>query len=218
MVLLGIGAVWVGKHAPVPSNHPSAAQLARERKAELAYRALQRRIRAGERRRRALERARVRWARGANRICGSIVRADRAALRRVERTTSLAEAFDILSTAEAQGRGVMDKLAALPRPRGRTGRRVRSMLDLYEKAFAYDQAASRGRRPVRVASALPEHARRPHSRQPVPATAERGHAGRDRLLAPDPRGRVLELRVARREPDPAQLLRERVDHPARGRA
>ena len=35
----------------------------------------------------------------------------------------------------------MDKLAALPRPRGRTGRRVRSMLDLYEKTFALDQAA-----------------------------------------------------------------------------
>src|SRR5205809_7564701 len=97
MVLLGIGAVWVGKHAPVPSNHPSLSQLARERKAELAYRALQKRIRAGARRRRALERARARWARRANGICGSVARADLAALRRIKRTTSRAEALDILS-------------------------------------------------------------------------------------------------------------------------
>jgi hypothetical protein len=133
MVLLGVGAVWVGKHAPVPSNHPSAAQLARERKAELAYRALQKRIRVGARR--------VRWARRANRICGSVARADLAALRRIKRTTSRAEALDILSTIEVQGRSVLNRLEALQPPPGRTARRVRSLLDLYEKTFALDEAA-----------------------------------------------------------------------------
>jgi hypothetical protein len=141
MVLLGVGAVWVGKHAPVPSNHPSAAQLARERRAELAYRALQRRIRVGARRARARERARIRWAHRANRICGSVARADWAALRRIGRTTSQAEALDILSRIEVQGRSVLDKLEALPRPPGRTARRVKRMFDLYEKTFALDQAA-----------------------------------------------------------------------------
>jgi hypothetical protein len=141
MVLLGVGAVWVGKHAPVPSNHPSAAQLARERKAELAYRALRKRIAVNARRSRALARARVRWARRANNICRSVVRTDRAALRRVERTTSLAEALDILGRAEVQGRSVMARLEALQPPPGRTARRVKRMLDLYDKAFALDQAA-----------------------------------------------------------------------------
>jgi hypothetical protein len=141
MVLLGIGAVWVGKHAPVPSNHPSASQLARERQAELAYRALQKRIRAGARRARARERARIRWAHRANRICGSVARADLAALRRVARTTSRAEVLAILSRIEVQGRSVLDKLEALPRPPGRTARRVRRMFDLYEKTFALDQSA-----------------------------------------------------------------------------
>jgi hypothetical protein len=141
MVLLGIGAVWVGKHAPVPSNHPSASQLARERRAEIAYRALQKRIRADARRARARERARVRWVRRANRICGSVARADFAALRRVARTASQAEALDILSRIEVQGRSVLDKLEALPRPPGRTARRVRRMFDLYEKTFALDRSA-----------------------------------------------------------------------------
>jgi hypothetical protein len=141
MVLLGVGAVWVGKHAPVPSNHPSPAQLARERKAELAYRALQKRIRAGARRRSARERARARWARRANRICGSVARADLAALRRIKRTTSRAAALDILSTIEVQGRSVLGRLEALQAPPGRTARRVRSLLDLYEKTFALDEAA-----------------------------------------------------------------------------
>jgi hypothetical protein len=141
MVLLGVGAVWVGKHAPVPSNHPSAAQLARERKAELAYRALQMRIRVGARRARARERARIRWAHRANRICRSVTRADWAALRRIGRTTSQAEALHILSRIEVQGRSVLDKLEALSRPPGRTARRVKRMFDLYEKTFALDQAA-----------------------------------------------------------------------------
>jgi hypothetical protein len=141
MVLLGIGAVWVGKHGPVPSNHPTASQLARERKAEIAYRALQKRIRADARRARARDRARVRWVRRANRICGSVARADLAALRRVARTTSQAEALDILSRIEVQGRSVLDKLEAVPRPPGRTARRVGRMFDLYEKTFALDQSA-----------------------------------------------------------------------------
>jgi hypothetical protein len=141
VVLLGVGAVWVGKHAPVPSNHPSASQLARERKAELVYRALQKRIAVNARRSRARERARARWARGANRICRSVVRADRAALGRIRRTTSRAEALDILGRVEVQGLTVMRKLEALSRPPGRTGRRVRRMLELYDKAFALDRAA-----------------------------------------------------------------------------
>src|SRR5437868_3015726 len=136
MVLLGIGAVWVGKHAPVPSNHPSAAQLARERKAEIVYRALQKRIAVDARRSMARARARARWARRANRICGSVVRTDRAALGRIRRTTSRAQALDLLGRVEVRGRTVMRQLEALPRPPGRTGRRVRLMLDLYDKAFA----------------------------------------------------------------------------------
>jgi hypothetical protein len=141
MVLLGLGAVWVGKHAPVPSNHPSAAQLARERRAELAYRALQRRIRVGARRARARERGRIRWTHRANRICRSVTRADWAALRRIGRTTSQAEALGTLSRIEVEGRSVLDQLEALPRPPGRTARRVKRMFDLYEKTFALDQAA-----------------------------------------------------------------------------
>jgi hypothetical protein len=140
-VLLGVGAVWVGKHAPVPSNHPSAAQLARVRKAEFAYRALQERIRVDARRAKARERARIRWAHRANRICRSVTRADLAALRRVSRTTSRAEVLAILSRIELQGRSVLDQLEALPPPPGRTARRVRRMLDLYEKTFALDQSA-----------------------------------------------------------------------------
>jgi hypothetical protein len=141
MVLLGVGAVWVGKHAPVPSNHPSAAQLARARKAEVAYRALRKRIATGARRAKARERARARWAHRANRICGSVARGELAALRRIGQTTSRAEVVDILSRVEAEGRRVLDKLEALPPPPGRTARRVQSMLLLYEKTFALDLSA-----------------------------------------------------------------------------
>jgi len=141
MILLGVGAVWVGKHAPVPSNHPSASQLARERKLELAYHALQKRITASARRRRALERARVRWARRANRICGSVAQANWAVLRRATQTTSRAEALDILSSVEVRGRRVLDELEALQPPPGRTARRVRRMLALYEKTYALDREA-----------------------------------------------------------------------------
>jgi len=141
MVLLGVGAVWVGKHAPVPSNHPSAAQLARAREAEIVYRALQQRIRVSARRARARERARALWARRANRICGPVARADWVALRRIGSTTSRGDALDILSTIEVQGRGVLDRLEALPRPPGRAARRIKYLLGLYEKTFALDQAA-----------------------------------------------------------------------------
>ena len=141
MALLGLGAVWVGKHAPVPSNHPSASQLARDRKLELAYNALQRRIGASARRRRALDRARNRWAHRANRICGSVARANWAALRRAAQTKSRAQALDVLSTVEVRGRSVLDELEALRPPPGRTGRRVRRMLGLYEKTYALDREA-----------------------------------------------------------------------------
>jgi hypothetical protein len=151
MVLLGVGAVWVGKHARVPSNRPTASQLARDRRLELAYRALKVRLGIGARRARALARARNRWAHRANRICGSVARADRAALRRINRAHSAAEILDILARAEVAGRTVLDKLEALPRPPGRAGVRVRRMLALYEKAYALDQEAfaaiRRGDRP-----------------------------------------------------------------------
>jgi hypothetical protein len=151
MVLLGVGAVWVGKHAPVPSNRPTASQLARDRKLELAYRALQVRIGTKARRARALARARNRWARRANRICGSVTRADVAALRRLNRAHSAAEILDILARAEVAGRTVLDKLEALRPPPGRAGVRVRRMLSLYERAYSLDQEAfaaiRRGDRP-----------------------------------------------------------------------
>jgi hypothetical protein len=141
VVLLGVGAVWVGKHAPVPSNHPSASQLARNRKLERVNRALGRRLRAQARRARQLERARRLWARRANRICGSVARADRAALGRITRAKSAPEILDILSSVEATGRRVLDELEALPPPPGRAAVRVRRMLSLYEKTYALDQAA-----------------------------------------------------------------------------
>jgi hypothetical protein len=141
MVLLGIGAVWVGKHAPVPSNRPTASELARNRRLELAYHALQVRLDVRARRARALARARHRWAHRANRICGSVARTDLAALRRINRAHSTAEVLDILARAEVAGRTVLDKLEALPRPPGRAGVRVRRMLGLYEKAYALDQEA-----------------------------------------------------------------------------
>ena len=141
VILLGVGAVWIGKHAPVPSNHPSASELARDRKLERANGTLTRRLRARARRARQLERARRLWARRANRICGSVARADRAALGRITRAKSAAEVLDILSTVEATGRRVLDELEALPPPPGRAAARVRRMLSLYEKAYALDQAA-----------------------------------------------------------------------------
>lgn len=141
MALLGVGGVWVAKHAPVPSNHPSASQLARDRRFELAYHALQAQIAADARRARTLERARNRWVRRANKICGSVARADWAAFRRVTRTRSQAEALDILATVEFRGRSVLDELEALRPPPGRTARRIRRMLGLYEKTYALDQEA-----------------------------------------------------------------------------
>jgi hypothetical protein len=150
MILLGLGAVWVGKHAPVPSNKPSSSELARDRKLERAYRARGRRLHARARRRRQLERARNLWARRANTICRSVVRADRAALGRITRIQSPTELLDLLETLEGTSRRVLDELEALPPPPGRAAR-VRRMLSLYEKAFALDQAAveaiRRGDRP-----------------------------------------------------------------------
>jgi hypothetical protein len=140
-VLLGVGAVWVGKHAPVPSNRPSASELARDRQLELAYRSLQVRLGIRERRARALARARNRWAHRANRICGSVARADWAALRRINRAHSTVEILNILASAEVAERRVLDELEALPRPPGRAGARVRRMLGLYEKAYALDREA-----------------------------------------------------------------------------
>jgi hypothetical protein len=141
LVLLGIGAVWVGKHAPVPSNRPTASQLARDRKLELAYRALKVRLGIRARRARALAQARNRWARRANRICGSIARADWAALRRISRAHSTVEILDILASAEIAERRVLDELEALPRPPGRARVRIRRMFGLYEKAYALEREA-----------------------------------------------------------------------------
>src|ERR687885_715258 len=98
MIMLGLGAVWVGKHAPVPSNKPSASELARDRKLELANRELGRRLDARARRRRQLERARNLWARRANRICQGVVRADRTALRGLTRVRSKSELLHLLTT------------------------------------------------------------------------------------------------------------------------
>ena len=141
MVLLGIGAVWVGKHAPVPSNRPSAAELARDRKLERMNRAFGRRLRARARRARALERARHLWARRANRVCGSVARADRAALGRLAHAQTAAEVLDIVSKVGAEGRRILDDLEALPPPPGRAAKRVKRMLSLYEQAYALDQEA-----------------------------------------------------------------------------
>ena len=139
VVLLGIGAVWVGKHAPVPSNHLTASQLARDRKLDLAYRALKVRLGIRARRARALAQARNRWARRANRLCGSVTRSDWAALLRIHRAHSTAEILDILAGAEFAERRVLDELEALPRPPGRAGVRIRRMFGLYEKAYALEQ-------------------------------------------------------------------------------
>jgi hypothetical protein len=139
-VLLGIGAVWVGKHAPVPSNRPTTSQLARDRRLELAYRALQKRIGVDARRARALARARNRWARRANRLCGSVARSDWAALARIHRAHSTAEILDIFASAEVAERRVLTELETLPRPPGRAGVRIRRMFGLYEKAYAQEPA------------------------------------------------------------------------------
>lgn len=141
VVLLGIGAVWVGKHAPVPSNRPTASQLARDRKLELAYRALKVRLGIRARRARALAQARNRWAHRANRICGSIARSDWAALRRISRSHSSVEILDILAGAEVAERRVLDELKAVPRPPGRAGARIRRMFGLYERAYALERDA-----------------------------------------------------------------------------
>src|SRR5918912_1697297 len=102
LILLGVGAVWVGKHAPVPSNRASARELARVRKLERAHRALVRRLRARARRAEALERARNRWARRANGICGRAVGVERTALRRIGQARSAGEFFDVLSTTQGE--------------------------------------------------------------------------------------------------------------------
>jgi hypothetical protein len=141
MVLLGIGAVWVGKHAPVPSNRPSASELARDRKLERINRAIGRQLRARERRAKALERARHRWARRANRVCGSVTRTSRTAIGRLMRAQSMPEILDIAAKVEVEGRRVLDELEALPPPPGRAATRVRRMLSLYEQAYALDEAA-----------------------------------------------------------------------------
>jgi hypothetical protein len=141
LVLLGVGAVWVGKHAPVPSNRPTASQLARDRKLEIAYNALEVRLGIRARRARALARARNRWARRANRLCGSVARSEWAAIGRIRRTHSRVEILDILASAEIGERRVLDELEALPRPPGRAGVRIGRMFSLYEKAYALDREA-----------------------------------------------------------------------------
>jgi hypothetical protein len=141
VVLLGIGAFWVGKHAPVPSHHPTASQLARSRRLEVSYRALEVRLRIRARRARALARARNRWAHQANRICGSSARATWAALNRISRAHSKLEMLDILASAEVAERRVLDELEALPRPPGRTRVRIRRMFGLYERAYALEREA-----------------------------------------------------------------------------
>jgi hypothetical protein len=141
IVLLGVGAVWVGKHAPVPSSPPSASQLARDRELERANRALARRLRARARRARALERGRRLWARRANKICNSVTGTERAAIGRITRARSAAEIIDILSSVEATGRRVLNELEALPQPPGRAAARVKRMLSLYERTYALDQKA-----------------------------------------------------------------------------
>jgi hypothetical protein len=137
-VLLGIGAFWVGEHAPVPSNRPTASQLARDRRLEIAFRGLKVRLGIRARRARALARARNRWARRANRLCGSVARSDWAALGRIRRTHSTAEVLDIFASAEVAERRVLDELEALPRPPGRARVRIRRMFALYEKAYAFE--------------------------------------------------------------------------------
>jgi hypothetical protein len=139
VVLLGIGAVWVAKHAPVPSNHPSASQLARDRRLELAYRALKKRIGANARRARARQRARGRWARRANRICGEAVPFDRVAFRRLMRGgQSLPELLDMISRIETATRRVLSDLEALPPPPGRAAA-FKRMLRAYERGFAVNE-------------------------------------------------------------------------------
>jgi hypothetical protein len=142
MVLLGVGAVWVGKHAPVPSNKPTASELARDRRLERINRAIGRRLRIRARHARRLERARRLWARRANKICGSANRADRASLVRLMRAKSPTEVVGIVSRVEVEGRRVLNELEALPPQPGRTAARVRRMLSLYEQTYALDVAAT----------------------------------------------------------------------------
>src|ERR687885_2995108 len=96
LILLGVGAVWIGKHAPVPSNRASARELARVRKLERTHRALVRRLRARARRAEALERARTRWARRANGICRRGGGVERVALRRIWQARAAGEFFELL--------------------------------------------------------------------------------------------------------------------------
>jgi hypothetical protein len=138
-VLLGIGAVWVGKHAPVPSNRPTASQLARDRRLEFAYRALQVRLGVRARRERALARARNRWARRANRICGTAVSVDRIAFRRLVRGgQSLPELRAMITRIEDASRTVLRGLEALPPPPGRAAA-FKRMLSAYEGGFALNE-------------------------------------------------------------------------------
>jgi hypothetical protein len=142
MVLLGVGAVWVGKHAPVPSNKPTASELARDRRLERINRAIGRRLHVRARHARRLDRARRLWARRANKICGTANKADRAAFIRLMRAKSPTEVVDVVSRAEVEARRVLDELEALPLPPGRAAARVRRMLSLYEQTYAFDRAAT----------------------------------------------------------------------------
>jgi hypothetical protein len=146
LILLGVGAVWVGKHAPVPSNRASARELARVRKLERAHRALVRRLRARARRAEALERARTRWARRANGICRRAVGVERTALRRIGQARSAGEFFDVLSTTQGESRAVLSELEALPPPPGRAASFQR-MVRAYEAGSSLgDEAVAALRR------------------------------------------------------------------------
>ena len=155
VILLGVGAVWVGKHAPVPSNRPSASELARDRALAHADRALTRRLRARARRVRARERARARWARRANRICETAVPLDRTAFRRLTRGgQSIPELLAMISRIEDANRTVLNDLEALPPPPGRRAA-FKRMLSAYEKGFAQNEEMVAALRRGQTAAVLP---------------------------------------------------------------
>ena len=130
MALLGVGAVWTGKHLPLPYE-PTAgvSDRAQQVRLERQYARFVRRVRVNAARARHARAARNAWARSANGICAGLVRRVRAETKQAGLAT-LDVRLRLLRTTEETASAAVGDLDALPAPRS-IARRVDRLLGLY---------------------------------------------------------------------------------------